>query len=271
MKKSVFEYNNYKIYLNQWIQSTVRRRGERTRIAEALRCHTAYISQVLNGNADFSLEQADILNSHLGHSSEESHFFLLLVQHSRSGTNSLKEYFKNQMNRILESRLILKNRVKVDRTLSNEDQMLFYSSWHYGAVHILISIPHFQNKEALSKALNLSLHQVAEILTFLERIGLAINEGKTWKVGSTNVFLGSSSPMINRHHTNWRMKAISSLDNATSEDMHFSAPISISKEDFIKVREIFVESINRAREIVSPSKDEVAACYCIDLFRLDNN
>ncbi len=271
MKKSIFEYNNYKNYLNQWIQSSLRKRGERTRMAEALRCHTAYISQVLNGNADFSLEQGDILNNHLGHSSEESHFFLLLIQYSRSGTSSLKEYFKKQMHQILESRLILKNRVKADRTLSNEDQMLFYSSWHYGAIHILISIPHFQNREAIAKALNLPIEKVAEILTFLERIGLATNEGTVWKVGSTNVFLGSNSPMINRHHTNWRMKAISSLDIADPENMHFSAPISISKEDFIKVREIFVESINRAREIVRPSKDEVAACYCIDLFKLHSN
>ena len=268
MNKSLFEYNNYKAYLSH-IVHLPGKRGERSRMAEALGCHTAYISLVLNGNAHLSLEQAEQMNRHLAHSEEESHFFILLVQLSRSGTRELKEYFSKQINQILQQRLVLKNRLEVKKTLSLEDQMVFYSSWHYGATHVLISVQQFQSKSALSQVLRLPMEKVTQILTFLEKLGLAVQEGSNWKMGSASIFLDSGSPMISKHHTNWRMQAIQSLDRFSGEDLHFSAPISLSNEDFMKIREIFVDNINRAREIVKLSKEETVACYCIDLFKID--
>jgi len=51
----------------------------------------AFVSQILNEVSIFSLEQAEGLNSLLGHSADESDFFLLLVQCGRAGTHALRK------------------------------------------------------------------------------------------------------------------------------------------------------------------------------------
>ena len=87
MKKALFEYSDYKLYLSDKIDGMPKHgRGERSKLAEALRCHLAYVSQVLKGEAQLSLEQADIINQYFDHSPDEADFFLLLVQAARAGT-----------------------------------------------------------------------------------------------------------------------------------------------------------------------------------------
>src|SRR5687768_11246698 len=101
MKDTVFDYRDYKKYLNDFIKNQASGgHGYRSKIAEALRCHITYISQVLNKDAHFSLEQADELNSFLGHTKDESHYFLLLVQVARAGTHSLRSKFQEQIDLI---------------------------------------------------------------------------------------------------------------------------------------------------------------------------
>ncbi len=56
---NIFEYINYIKYLNERIKLRPNHgHGARIAMAEAMRCKTGYVSQVLLGNADFSLEQA---------------------------------------------------------------------------------------------------------------------------------------------------------------------------------------------------------------------
>ena len=69
MDKNIFEFRNYKAYLDHLISSKPGKgRGMRSSIAKALHCQTSYISQVLNEEAHFSLEQGDALNRLLDHS-----------------------------------------------------------------------------------------------------------------------------------------------------------------------------------------------------------
>ncbi|MEK7395435.1 MAG: hypothetical protein AAB116_00725, partial [Candidatus Poribacteria bacterium] len=96
MGNSIFEYKDYKAYLKEILnRRSENERGIRTRLAEAIYCHNGYVSQVLNGAAHFSLEQAEAINKYLGHNKDQSSYLLLLVQHARAGTSGLKEYFKN--------------------------------------------------------------------------------------------------------------------------------------------------------------------------------
>src|SRR4051812_42726625 len=107
MLKSVFEYQAYKPYLHDLVRS--KGRGEKSKIARVLRCHVAYVSQVLKGSAQFSLEQADVLSTYLGHSDDEVEYFNLLVSHARSGSASLSERLERKILHVLKERLVLEN------------------------------------------------------------------------------------------------------------------------------------------------------------------
>jgi uncharacterized protein (TIGR02147 family) len=273
MAGSIFEQNDYKAYLREELHLRGQAgagRGERSRLASAIHCHTAYVSQVLNGEAHFSLEQAELVSRFLSHGKDEAAYFLALVQFNRAGTVTLKAHFEEQMRALAGRQTVLKNRLEFKRTLSREDQMIFYSSWHYGAIHVLVSLPGCNDERGIARYLNLPLSRVSEILDFLTSVGLVMKKEGRYFVGTSHIHLEHDSPMISKHHTNWRMKTVQSLDSSKSEDLHYSSVITCAQEDSPKIKAALLHAIDEVRGIVKPSKDESAFAYCIDFFGLSS-
>jgi uncharacterized protein (TIGR02147 family) len=271
MKLTIFDFVNYKAYLLDWIQSQPSRgHGIRRGIASSIGCQTAFVSQILKGDAHLSLEQADKLNVFLGHAQEEARFFLLLVQLTRAGTESLRSHFRIQMSEILEKRTQLRERLAVTNEISKEDRSIFFSSWSFAAAHVLLSIPGFQTRSALAQALSLSPKKVGNILDFLVSRGLAMQKGDQFTVGKVHIHLGNDSPMIAKHHMNWRVKALQSLDQEIPGEMHYSSVVSIAKSDAEKLHRLLVDSVAAARELVASSKEEELFAVCVDFFRVAN-
>jgi uncharacterized protein (TIGR02147 family) len=268
MSLSLFQYANYKSYLEDFEKKSYTGRGFRSALAREARCQNAYVSRVLSGDADFSLEQAESLNALLGHSKEEAGFFLLLVQEARAGTETLKAHFREQILQIQKARLVLKNRFPAGATLSEAHLAQYFSSWLYVAIHVLVSVPQYQTREALAEHLKLPLHRVSEIAEFLVSIGVIKFEGGRYRVGTQRIHFGSDSPYISKHHGHWRLQAMQTLDRETDRDLHYSSVVSLSQKDLVKIKELLIESIETAKKIVRDSKDETAACFSLDLFEI---
>jgi uncharacterized protein (TIGR02147 family) len=205
----------------------------------------------------------------LGHDNEEAAYFLLLVQHDRAGSLSLKTRWKDQITAAREKRLVLKDRVDIKATLSLADQAIYYGAWYYAAVHILVTMRSCQNVDAIVEYLRLPVKKVTEVLEFLTSVGLVQTSGDQIKPGLSRIFLGSDSPMIARHHSNWRLRAIDSLDRDPKEDLHFSTVVSVTREDSLRIKEFLVKSIETARGIVARSQNETdLQCLCVDFFKV---
>jgi len=268
-KPTVFEFQDYRTYLSSWINSHVNGgRGIKSRIAEQARCHLAYISQVLSGKTHFSLEQADALHLLLGHGEEEANYFLLLVEHARASTPSLIRHFERRMQKVLEQRAQLKNRFTDKKSLNSEDQVIYYSHWAYCAVHMVVLNPAFRSPDSISKYLDLSVSKTSQVLDFLTSAGLVKKEGGVFVPGDVRIHLGHDSPMISKHHTNWRIQAVKALERETSQELHYSGVISVSLTDLPKVREVLIRALEDVRKIVKDSADEAVYCYTMDLFGL---
>lgn len=264
--KNVFEYKSYKRYLSASLMGAGRRSGLRAKLAKYLSCQTAHVSQVLNGHTHFSPEQAFRINEFLGHDQEEAHFFTLLLSKDRSGTSDLRAYYQRQLDAILERRLIIKNRVNTTRDVPPEHQARYYSSWHYVAIHIALSVPELQSKEALASYFHLPLLVVAETLEFLVSTGLGEFKDGRYKIGPSHIHLGHDTDNINKHHFNWRVQAMDSLNRPSDKALHYSAVFSLSREDAVKLQNRFVEVIKSNLKDVAPSPEEVLYCTCIDFF-----
>ncbi len=238
-------------------------------MASHLRCHLAYVSQVLSANAHFSAEQADSLNSFLGHGEEASDFFLLLVQRGRAGTRSLQTYYDRKIQKELDRRLVLKNRLTDKKTISREDQATYYSAWYYAAIHMGVLIPELRTAHALAHYFGISTERTANALLFLASIGLVREVKGKILPGETRIHLESDSPMISKHHTNWRIQAIESLERESFEALHYSSLIAVSQDDAPQIREILVKAIEQVRDVVKNSQNENAIyCYALDFFGL---
>jgi uncharacterized protein (TIGR02147 family) len=267
MVKQVYDYENYKLYINDKIATFPGKgRGVKLKMAEHLNCQTAFISQVLRAEPNFSLEQGVKLNTFFEHTKDEGRFFLLLLQLGRAGSIDLQAFFKDEIKGIIEKRSDLKTRLDIKNSLQKIDQQIYYSNWLYACIHMMVAIPEFQSTLAISRHLNLPREKVIEVLTFLEETGLIQRHGSKYEIGITKIHLGKDSPQIQRHHTNWRMQAIRSIDINNSADLHYSTVVSMSTKDIPKVREILIKSIEECRSIIRDSKEEKIQSVCIDFF-----
>lgn len=269
MKKTIFEFTDYRIYLLEKLKSLPKHGyGVKVQLASHLNCQAAYVSQVLKGAAHLSLEQAEKTNSFFGHTKEEGHFFILLLSKERAGTESLKKYFQAQIEEALQKRLVLKNRFGVVNNLTEKDKLIYYSQWYYAAIHIAITVPELQTRESLSEHFGFPKSKISEILEFLCSCGLAIEENSRFKTGTARIHLGSDSPLISKNHISWRMRAVQSLEKDPDVDLHYSTVVSLSQKDVLKIKSDLVKKIEDIRAVVKESPEETLQCLVLDFFKV---
>lgn len=257
----IFDQANYRNYMKTRLDL---RRGSRSELADFLGCQSGYISQVLQGLSDFSLEQGMKICSFLQLSEEESHFFMLLLQLEKASTTSLKDYFHHQIKHIKKERDEIKNRIKVNSDLSVEDYHQYYSSWEFAALHILTSIPAFQNKEVIRKKLKISHARLNEVLEFLVAKGLIEEKGYKYNIGKKRIHLPKDSPFIVSHHKNWRLHSINILSDKNPHNLNFSGVFSLATNDIEKIREIVLSAIEKSESVIGPSLEEELVYLGID-------
>ena len=266
MKKDIYNFRSYKVYLRSLVGEPGTRHGIRSKIAKALGCQPTFISQVFNRESHLSLEQADLLSTYLDHSDEEKEYFMLLIQKERAGTRSLQDYFRRQLDEKLNRRLVLTDRLKMKDALSPEEQAQYYSSWIYAAVHIALTIPELRSRDKLALQFGLTKKKTDEVLEFLIGCGIIGSKADNYALQKTRIALRSDSPNISKHHSNWRQRAIVSLDHDQTDDLHYTAVFSLSREDARQIRDQVLELLNEQRKLVADSKEEILIGYCFDIF-----
>ena len=97
MKKTVFQFDDYKKYLTHMEDLANRvQRGFKSGLAKAIGCQNAFVSQVFNTGAHLSLEQGFLVAEHLKLNTEERRHFLLLIEYNRASTKGLKDFFRRE-------------------------------------------------------------------------------------------------------------------------------------------------------------------------------
>lgn len=266
MKNTVFDFNDYRIYLKNVLENLTPPRGARSRLAKHLNCQTAFISQVLAGKVDFSLEHAVKIGQFLALSEAENHFLILLIHFGRAGSKMLREHYQGQMNQIREKRSQVEERIEVKSKVSFEDQAHYYSAWYYSTVHVALSLLPIQTPAMLATRLGVPLPRVQEILEFLVKAGMAKRTSKGFTIGHRRIHLGNYSPFIRKHHINWRMKAVNSLDFPSKSDLHYSGVFTLTAEDFSRIREMLLDVIQKSEPIIRESREETLGALCLDWF-----
>jgi uncharacterized protein (TIGR02147 family) len=267
--KKVFDFTDYKAFLKhiEEVRAPIQR-GFRSRLAEETGCQNAFISQVLNSGAQFSLEQTLKIASYLKLTDDERHYFLWLVEYARAGSQELKTYFQNLMTILREKNLEIKERVGSAQTLSIENQSIYYSHWYYAAIHVLVTIPKFRTVSNIAQALDLPAGLAERAVLFLVTSGLLTESRGELRPGPTQLHLDRGSPNISKHHTNWRIAAINSLSTEASTDVHYSTVSSLSLKDIEAIRSQLVQQIQTYVETVQKSPEEELYCFSLDFFGL---
>ena len=269
MNYNLFEFLDYKRFLTTYIAGQkAGGRGLRSKLAEVAGCNTTYMSQVLNGSANLSQEQGEAIARYLGLSTDETENFLCLIDRSRAGTPSLRTLIQKKIERLRAARLVVKDRVDIKEQLDPVSQATYYSHWGYAAVHMLVTIPHFRRESEIAERLGLAPQHVRKIIEFLASCGLISSDHGTLLPGRAQIFLGQDSPMIVPLHQQWRLRAMLSVERGLAEDLHMTSTMTLSRDDFFKVREQLLRSGNLAMNIARGSKEEELVAMSLDLYRV---
>lgn len=267
MRLNVFEYLSYRQYLKDYLEAEGPKSGLKRRASESLAVHTTFISQVVLGKADLSLDQGERMNLFLKHTEEEGEFFLDLIILERASDPNLKKRFKQKIqNKNIENVQIGKRLEKV-KEVAEADQEQFYSSHLYGLLHVLTSIPEFRTREALARAVGYPPNAVDKALDFLVNIGVLNFTKNQFMPGEQHIHLKNKSKIIWQHHANWRLATLQHFNFNNEEDLHYSLAFSCSRKDAVKLKESILQNLKSMSETISTSKEEHAYVYCFDFFK----
>ncbi|MCM2322653.1 MAG: DUF4423 domain-containing protein [Oligoflexia bacterium] len=264
----IFDCSNYRDFVSQTVRALPKGgRGEFLKIAKHLGIHTSTLSQVLGGSKQFTLDQACSLADYFGLNELETRYLFHLVELERAGTERLRGTLKKQLARLKEESKKLSAVVPGKRTLSEEEKAVFYSNWYYTGIWALTSIPGHQTADAIARYFSLPRLLVNRVIAFLLATGLCVEKNGLLEPGTTYVHLEADSPFIARHHASWRQKAVERHPVLSETEIAYSSPMSLSKEDAARIRQLVVEWVDQANKIRDPSPCEALYFLNIDWVR----
>ncbi|OFZ18596.1 MAG: hypothetical protein A2X94_01510 [Bdellovibrionales bacterium GWB1_55_8] len=268
---NIFSYSDYRKVIRDSLSGRPRKGyGQLSRLAESMGVNATFISQVLSAAKAFSPEQGVVVAEFLGFTELEAEYFVLLVQIERAGSLKLRRIHEKRQRELQKQSKDLLHRLTPDQVLSEEQKAIFYSDWHYSAVRQMTAIPGFDTPDAIGERLSIPISLVREILSFLVKSGLCIQKSRgRFSVGPSRTHLEGGSPWVKVHHQNWRARAIEDVNQP--EDgirLHYSSPMTVSREDALKIRAMAVQLIDDVGKSVRKTHSEELLCLNVDWFRV---
>lgn len=267
--KSIFSFKDFRSFIKSSFLSKEKKGfGQAAKLAKALNVNSTFISQVLNNDKPLSPEQAVLTAEFLQLNELETEYFVLLIQKDRSGSTQYSAYLNKQLERLKKKSQDLINRVQHDTQISEEQRATYYSDWIFSAIRLSTLLPGINTPEKMAERFQLPLSKIKGVIQFLLEANLLKLENGTFSRGKSSTHLDSKSPWIKAHHSNWRQKAIQEMTHNQPDSLHYTAPMTLSKNDAEKIREILIKSINAVDEVLEPSPSEELFCLSIDWFKV---
>lgn len=265
---NVYGFEDYREFIKAWVASKEKNHGILMKMCKAMDCQSSHLSRVLQGKIHLTMDQVYLLSNFMALNQAESIFFLKLAEFQRAGNLQYRKKIVDEIYQLRKAQTDFNQRHKLKKIDQIENEMTYYSSWHWTAIHFITGIKKYQLPSLIAQRLNLSELFVKRSLEVLEKMGLVKREGDFWKLSPGSIHLPNSSPMKSASHANWRQRAVISSQNSESDNFHYTVVQAISEEDFEKIKQIFIKTVDDYKKIANPSASEELICFSIDYFRV---
>jgi uncharacterized protein (TIGR02147 family) len=260
----IYQYTDYREYLQSMLAAPPLGRGTRQKLAEHLGCQPSFISQVLSGKNDFSLEHAYKINGFLHHGPDEIQYFMCMVQFGKAGSKDLRNYFSSTLDSLKKSKYAI-SKIVPSAHLSEEDVMLYYGNWLAVSIHMLVSIPQFQSREKLFERLRAPRPEFDRAIAFLLRARLIAEQGPALATGENHIHLGKDSPNAQVASVLTRLRVLGNLDLSDQEAINYSLNFTISEQGFHELRKRIFDFISEVRPLIENGE---STRFCTIIFDL---
>lgn len=269
MSLRIFQFTDYRAFLERILEKNKKEWGYRTKFSKASGIQPSVLNRILKSELDFTPEQALNIADFLQMSDLEREYFFEMVAYARAANPTLKKYLHKRLIALKEKHEHLGTRTKTDLPLDSMAAEIYYSNSYYPMVHVLHTIPGFDEPVKISEKLRISKNEAAFFLQNLVKIGLAENNGGRFKPVQRQIHISKEHPLNLINHQNARSRAMENVALNQPHSLHYSDYCSLSVKDFERIKEILLQSIDKSRAIVSPSKEETLAILCLDWFEVN--
>jgi uncharacterized protein (TIGR02147 family) len=265
--KRVFDFDSYRDFLRNQFPPKGDGRGQRKNLAEHIQCQTSFISLVLTDRAHMSEEMLLGACEFLKLTRFETDFLLLLLHYERAGTKKLEHFYQQKIEVFRSEQSEVEEALSSNENeLSSEQQIQYYSSWIYPAVHVATMIGKGTSFSFLEQALSTDLESLQEATEFLLNTGLIVKKNSLFICTKKRMHLSRSSPLSVISHTSWRLESIRHLQKMKEQNLHYSSIYTLSKKDYVRIKKALEAQILACEKIIAPSKEETLCVLSIDLF-----
>jgi transcriptional regulator with XRE-family HTH domain len=240
------------------------------KVAEALGCHPTFVSQLMRGKSQMSVEQALLFSSYFKLTNDETHFFVLLLEKDRAGSVEAKKYFQTQMEKVLRSREAMVERIPELQNAPIAENSPFLRDWLPQAVHQVLQLPLTPNLDIVSHVLGMPKILVHKALLLLEDMGLVkrvgTSNGLLWTVLETSLHLGNKSAAGLKIHANWRAKLAQEMQSGIRRDgsLHYTAICNLSERDAAEFQSELQAFLDTWRQRLANSVHQKTCLVCLD-------
>jgi uncharacterized protein (TIGR02147 family) len=253
---NIFQFRSYIDYLRAQIKEHQKVRGYQSRMAEAMGTHGSYLSRVLSGTVHLTLEQAFSLSQFWRLTKVDTEYWMNLVNYERAGTAELRQHHEEIMLQLRKQREEIENRLTNVKRIDANSLNIYYSSWHFSAIHMLLLMSNFQTVSAISQRLDISAEIVEESLSVLQELKIVKKRDRTWSVVETDIHMPNKGLFAPIFHSNWRQRMATRVFNQSPEELHYSSVYAMSRNDYLLCKEHLLQALDKIRVIVKSSEEE---------------
>lgn len=268
----IIEHKDYLGILNKCLSMNSSIRGYRSRLAKAMGCQPAYLSHVLSGQAELTLEHGLAATQFWGFDHLERDYFLARLSCDRAGTMELRQHFHEQIENLKERiQKRAKNQVSIETQIVSKEQVAkYYFDWITSAVHMILTCPGPHDFRSISKKLQVGETKILRALQILKDIGLIKERNGQLFLTEKMIHASDASDFSHLHHRNWRSQAIRKFEAGVQKpDYQFTGVVSLDPKTFTEIRSLLQKQLEETKERVRAAREERIACLNVDWFYVD--
>lgn len=268
---NLYEAKTYREYIKACIarDRDAGKTGAVKRLARVLKVHSTYVSQVIKGKSDFSVDQALGFCLHEKMSPDQTEYFLDLVCRDRAGTKETRTHYQARIDRRLSELADMKKRWQISESLTADQEQKYYHSWLPQVVHLFCQLPGRHTIASIAEKIGVHEGAVLPVVEDLESIGFIERTSEGIKSIRDSVHLGRGSRFTSRNTVNWRLKVISDITSTGQlPGIHYSSVVSMSRKAAEEIDKLILKHLDEMRDVIVPSPSEALYSYCLDFYPL---
>jgi len=132
-----------------------------------------------------------------------------------------------------------------------------------------VAVPGLNNIQALAEHFRIPIKKVIEVVEFLVSRNLVVEKSNGLALGTAHLYINNDdSQMVIKHHSNWRVHALTSLMHEGPRDLHYSTVVTLSKDDALELKSFFIKCMENSQKKIRESKEEVIYSLALDFYEI---